>query len=99
MARQPILDDALWQLIEPLLPKKKRRRRIPPGHKPYYPPATSNKVYHSTAWKSRLRRSWFTDSIELCVTASHRSTLTPGLYTRERSFERNRLVIRFCKVQ
>lgn len=32
MAKQ-ILDDELWQIIEPLLPKKKRRWRYP-GRKP-----------------------------------------------------------------
>ena len=29
-----ILDDALWKIIEPLLPKAKRRRRVHPGRKP-----------------------------------------------------------------
>jgi transposase len=33
MAR-PVLDDALWALIEPLLPPPKRRRRRHPGRKP-----------------------------------------------------------------
>jgi len=31
---KPILDEDLWQLIEPLLPKPKRRRRRHPGRKP-----------------------------------------------------------------
>jgi len=31
---RPILDDGLWQLVEPLLPKLKRRRRTHPGRKP-----------------------------------------------------------------
>ena len=31
---RPILDDALWKLVEPLLPKMKRRRRVHPGRKP-----------------------------------------------------------------
>ncbi len=31
---KPILDNGLWQLIEPLLPKPKRRRRTHPGRKP-----------------------------------------------------------------
>lgn len=31
---KPILDDGLWQLIEPLLPKMKRRRCTHPGRKP-----------------------------------------------------------------
>jgi transposase len=31
---KPILDDELWALIEPLLPKPKRRRRRYPGRKP-----------------------------------------------------------------
>ncbi len=31
---KPILDDALWELIEPLLPPPKRRRRRYPGRKP-----------------------------------------------------------------
>jgi transposase len=29
-----VLDDELWQLIEPLLPPPKRRRRRYPGRKP-----------------------------------------------------------------
>lgn len=29
-----ILDDKLWQVVEPLLPKVKRRRRVHPGRKP-----------------------------------------------------------------
>lgn len=33
MAR-PILDDELWELIEPLLPPPKKRRRRNPGRKP-----------------------------------------------------------------
>jgi transposase len=33
MAR-PILDDALWELIEPLLPLARKRRRRYPGRKP-----------------------------------------------------------------
>ena len=33
MAR-PLMDDALWQIIEPLLPKPKRRRKRHPGRKP-----------------------------------------------------------------
>lgn len=33
MAR-PLLDDPLWQVIEPLLPKPKRRRKRHPGRKP-----------------------------------------------------------------
>ena len=28
---QPLLDDALWQVIEPLLPAPKRRRKGIPG--------------------------------------------------------------------
>ncbi len=31
---KPLLDDQLWQMIEPLLPKPKRRRRRYPGRKP-----------------------------------------------------------------
>jgi transposase len=31
---KPILDDALWELIEPLLPAPKKRRRRYPGRKP-----------------------------------------------------------------
>ncbi len=31
---KPILDDGLWQIIEPLLPPPKRRRRRYPGRKP-----------------------------------------------------------------
>lgn len=31
---KPLLDDDLWQLIEPILPKPKRRRRRYPGRKP-----------------------------------------------------------------
>jgi transposase len=31
---KPILDDKLWQVVEPLLPKVKRRRRVHPGRKP-----------------------------------------------------------------
>ncbi len=31
---KPVLDDALWGLIEPLLPPPKRRRRKHPGRKP-----------------------------------------------------------------
>ena len=31
---EPILDDALWQIIEPLLPPPKRRRKRFPGRKP-----------------------------------------------------------------
>jgi transposase len=31
---KPLLDDALWQVIEPLLPKPKRRRKRHPGRKP-----------------------------------------------------------------
>ena len=31
---KPILDDALWEVIEPLLPKLKRRRHTHPGRKP-----------------------------------------------------------------
>ena len=31
---KPILDDALWELIEPHLPPPKRRRRRYPGRKP-----------------------------------------------------------------
>jgi transposase len=31
---QPLLDDPLWQVIEPLLPAPKRRRERHPGRKP-----------------------------------------------------------------
>ena len=31
---KPLLDDALWQVIEPLLPKPKRRRKRYPGRRP-----------------------------------------------------------------
>jgi transposase len=31
---KPVLDDALWAMIEPLLPPPKRRRRRYPGRKP-----------------------------------------------------------------
>jgi transposase len=31
---KPVLDDALWELIEPLLPPPKKRRRRYPGRKP-----------------------------------------------------------------
>lgn len=31
---KPLLDDQLWQMIEPLLPKPKRRRRRYPGRRP-----------------------------------------------------------------
>jgi transposase len=31
---KPILDDDLWRVIEPLLPKPRRRRRRHPGRKP-----------------------------------------------------------------
>jgi len=31
---KPILDDQLWQIIEPVLPRPKRRRRRFPGRKP-----------------------------------------------------------------
>jgi transposase len=31
---KPVLDDALWELIEPLLPAPKKRRRRYPGRKP-----------------------------------------------------------------
>jgi len=31
---KPILDDALWKIIEPLLPPPKRRRKRYPGRKP-----------------------------------------------------------------
>ena len=31
---KPLMDDPLWQIIEPLLPKPKRRRRRHPGRKP-----------------------------------------------------------------
>lgn len=31
---KPLLDDELWEIIEPLLPKPKRRRRRYPGRKP-----------------------------------------------------------------
>jgi transposase len=31
---KPVLDDALWQIIEPLLPPPKKRRRRYPGRKP-----------------------------------------------------------------
>jgi len=31
---KPLLDDDLWNLIEPILPKPKRRRRRYPGRKP-----------------------------------------------------------------
>jgi transposase len=31
---KPLLDDELWALIQPLLPKRKRRRRRYPGRKP-----------------------------------------------------------------
>jgi len=31
---KPILDDELWELIEPLLPPPKKRRRKNPGRKP-----------------------------------------------------------------
>jgi transposase len=31
---KPILDDRLWEIIEPLLPPPKRRRRRYPGRKP-----------------------------------------------------------------
>lgn len=33
MAR-PLMDEPLWQIIEPLLPKPKRRRKRHPGRKP-----------------------------------------------------------------
>ena len=31
---KPLLDDQLWEIIEPLLPEPKRRRRRHPGRKP-----------------------------------------------------------------
>src|SRR5688500_2739025 len=31
---KPIMDDGLWTIIDPLLPKPKRRRRRYPGRKP-----------------------------------------------------------------
>ena len=31
---KPIVDDKLWQAVEPLLPRVKRRRRVHPGRKP-----------------------------------------------------------------
>jgi transposase len=31
---KPLLDDELWRMIEPLLPKPKRRRKRHPGRKP-----------------------------------------------------------------
>ncbi len=31
---KPILDDALWEIVEPLLPPPKKRRRRYPGRKP-----------------------------------------------------------------
>src|SRR6476619_4937057 len=31
---KPILDDRLWEMIEPLLPPPKRRRKRHPGRKP-----------------------------------------------------------------
>jgi transposase len=31
---QPLLDEALWQVIEPLLPAPRRRRKRHPGRKP-----------------------------------------------------------------
>jgi transposase len=31
---KPIVDDKLWQVVEPLLPKARRRRRVHPGRKP-----------------------------------------------------------------
>ena len=31
---KPILDDALWEIIEPLLPPPKKRRKRYPGRKP-----------------------------------------------------------------
>ena len=31
---KPILDDDLWHVIEPLLPKPRRRRKHHPGRKP-----------------------------------------------------------------
>ena len=31
---KPVLDEALWELIEPLLPRRKRRRRRHPGRRP-----------------------------------------------------------------
>lgn len=31
---QPLVDDELWSIVEPLLPKPKRRRKRHPGRKP-----------------------------------------------------------------
>src|SRR6476659_1778823 len=31
---KPLMDDQLWQIVEPLLPKPKRRRRRYPGRRP-----------------------------------------------------------------
>ena len=31
---KPVLDDALWEIVEPLLPPPKKRRRRYPGRKP-----------------------------------------------------------------
>jgi transposase len=31
---KPVLDEGLWRLIEPILPKRKRRRRRYSGRKP-----------------------------------------------------------------
>jgi transposase len=35
-----VLDDALWELIEPLLPRPKKRRKRNPGRKPIPPRAS-----------------------------------------------------------
>ena len=34
---QPLVDDELWLIVEPLLPKPKRRRKRHPGRKPLDP--------------------------------------------------------------
>jgi len=34
---QPLVDDELWSIVEPLLPKPKRRRKRYPGRKPMDP--------------------------------------------------------------
>ena len=62
---RPILDDALWRIVEPLLPKAKRRRRVHPGRKAHFPPASAHRYSVRAANRHSVDRAATGDGLRL----------------------------------